>query len=131
MRHYRVDPTERPRYRPLDYSHYNAAANEWMQTAIGFVVTLVGVLLWNSLAKTTWGAVGGWVGWVVQALVLGACAVGLYLLDGWVRRRWGWERFRTGILLGVAAIAAFWIVRLVIWGIVTWIGNKALSPAQG
>ena len=38
--------------------------------------------------------------------------VGLLVVDVLARSRWGWDRFRVGLILGLFAVAGFWIVRL-------------------
>jgi hypothetical protein len=51
--------------------------------------------------------------WLMQAAWVAVCLAALLVVDLLARNRWGWDRFRVGLVLGLFAVAGFWIVRFV------------------
>jgi hypothetical protein len=110
------DPTP---LRPLDYSRYLTDGTEWVQTLSGAVVFFVAFAGWypvarrlpaSSFADTPRNAWLAQVGWVA------ICLAALMVIDLLARSRWGWDRFRVGLILGVFAVAGFWIARAAMGG---------------
>ena len=105
------DPHRLP---PLDYSRYLADGTEWVQTLCGAAAFLVAYAGWYPVARRlpASGLVGGpRDAWLMQIGWAAVCLAALLLIDLLARSRWGWDRFRAGLILGAFAVAGFWIVR--------------------
>ena len=136
----RTSPSTRPqqrRWRPVDPSQYTSAYRGELhrahaapagraQIALGAAAFFVLLICWRWAAARAAGVAGG--GTTTDVAIRGACAAvfaGVLLgADLLVRRRYGWWRFRTGVVLGALAVGAFWVVRLAIWGAVYWMGQR-------
>jgi hypothetical protein len=121
--------TPRRPWRRVDSSAYVSDTQDKLITLGGMVVLLLTLIAWRYSSKAVWAMMpGGAAGWAMQALCFLIFAGFLWLLDWQVQRKWSLDRFRTGNILGLLAVAGFWIVRLIIWGVVYWIGSKAVAP---
>src|SRR3954463_14043922 len=103
--------------RPLDYSKYLTDGTERMQTASGVVVFFLGFAGWypvarrlpyTALADTPRNLI------LLQAAWVAVCLAALLTIDLLARNRWGWVRFRVGLICGFFAVAGFWIARAAI-----------------
>jgi hypothetical protein len=45
-----------------------------------------------------------------------------------VRRRSLWDYLRASLILGIFGAAGFWIVRLIMWGMVYWGLSRSTTP---
>lgn len=117
MRQQYPNSSDPQRLRPLDYSRYLTDGTEWVQTISGAIVFFIAFAGWypvarrlpsSSFADTPRNA------WLAQAGWVAICLAVLLLLDLLARNRWGWDRFRVGLILGLFAAAGFWIARTAI-----------------
>src|SRR4051794_3719528 len=117
MRQQYPNSSDTQRLRPLDYARYLSDGTERVQTLSGVVVFFLAFAGWypvarrlpySSLADTPRNA------WLAQAGWVAICLAALLVIDLLARNRWGWDRFRVGLILGLFAAAGFWIARAVI-----------------
>jgi hypothetical protein len=115
---YPPNSTDPHRLRPLDYSRYLSDGTEWLQTLSGFVTFLAAFAGWYPIARrlpfstfadTPRNAL------LIQLAWAAVCLAALLTIDLLSRSRWGWDRFRVGLILGACAVAGFWLVRGVMW----------------
>jgi hypothetical protein len=125
MRQQYPHSSEPQRLRPLDYSRYLNDGTEWVQTISGVVVFFAAFAGWypvarrlpySSFADTPRNA------WLAQAGWVAICLAALLVIDLLARSRWGWDRFRVGLILGLFAAAGFWIARA---GLGWWLAGNA------
>jgi hypothetical protein len=85
-----------------------------MQIASGVVTFFAAFAGWypvarrlpfSTLADTARNALLIQIGWAA------VCLAALLTVDFLARNRWGWDRFRVGLILGACAVAGFWLVR--------------------
>lgn len=114
MRQQYPNSSDPHRLRPLDYSRYLSDGTEWMQIASGVVTFFAAFAGWypvarrlpfSTLADTARNALLIQIGWAA------VCLAALLTVDLLARNRWGWDRFRVGLILGACAVAGFWLVR--------------------
>jgi len=100
--------------RPLDYSKYLVDGTERAQTVSGAIVFFLGFAGWypvarrlpfTALADTPRNLILLQVAWVA------VCLAALLTVDLLARNRWGWDRFRVGLICGFFAVSGFWIAR--------------------
>jgi hypothetical protein len=119
MKSYSNSHPPRP-YRPIDYSKPSALI-EIMQATVGAGLFFALFFGWQSLS--TFFAGDNWRSWVL----LGLFALLLIAIDALARAEWGWDRLRVGLVMGLFAVAGFWMVRLGLWWLDRWRGNGGLS----
>jgi hypothetical protein len=113
--------SHRPRpYRPIDYSKPSVLV-ECIQAAAGAGLFFAAFFAWQSLS--TFLTSDNWRPWVL----LGLFALLLIAIDALARAEWGWDRLRVGLIMGLFAVAGFWMVRLGLWGLDHWRGNARPS----
>lgn len=103
--------------RAPDYSRYLTDGTEWVQTFSGMVVFFCAFAGWypvarrlpfTTLADTPRNLV------LMQTAWVAVCIAALLTVDLLARSRWGWDRFRVGLILGFFALTGFWIARTAI-----------------
>ncbi len=119
MKSYSNSHPPRP-YRPIDYSKPSALI-EIMQATVGAGLFFALFFGWQSLS--TFFAGDHWRSWAL----LGLFALLLIAIDALARAEWGWDRLRVGVIMGLFAVAGFWMVRLGLWWLDHWSGNAGLS----
>jgi hypothetical protein len=97
-----------------DYSRYLTDGTEWVQTFSGVVVFFCAFAGWypvahrlpfTPLADTPRNL------FLLQAAWVAVCLAAILTVDLLARSRWGWDRFRVGLILGIFALTGFWIAR--------------------
>jgi hypothetical protein len=123
----RMTPSTQRPLRPVEPSQYVSAyrgelyraraaqGGRIMQILMGAAVFFALLVCWRVVCgRDSWQIQAGWA----------ALAAGILIgIDVLVRWGLGWRWFRTGALLGLLAVGAFWAVRLAIWGVIYWLGR--------
>jgi hypothetical protein len=112
---YPTNSSEPQRLRPIDYSRYLSDGTEWVQGLCGLVTFFIAYAGWYPVARRLPAAAiveGPRDAWLMQLGWAAVCLAFLLVVDLLARSRWGWDRFRVGLVLGLSAVAGFWIVRL-------------------
>jgi hypothetical protein len=104
-----TSPSHPPRYRPLDYSPASTPLSDALQTVAGLGIFFGALYTWRHLSQFL--PDDGIRAWVLLGL-FGALLVAVDLL---ARNEWNWDRMRLGMVLGLFAVAGFWIVRIAMW----------------
>ena len=107
MKSYSNSAPHRP-YRPIDYSKPSLLF-EFTQAVVGAALVFAALFLWQGLS-TLLTSDDNWRPWVL----LGLFALLLIAIDALARAQWGWDRLRVGLIIGLFALAGFWLVR---WGL--------------
>ena len=125
MRQQYPNSSDPRRLRPLDYSRYLSDGTEWVQTLCGVVVFFAAFAGWYPVARRLPGAALADTPrnlWLLQMAWVAVCLAAVLAIDLLARNRWGWVRFRVGLILGLFAVAGFWIVRAGMWWATTRAG---------
>jgi uncharacterized protein YqgC (DUF456 family) len=112
MKSYSNSAPPRP-YRPIDYSKPSTLV-EVAQAIVGAALVFAALFAWQSLS-TFLTSNDNWRPWAL----LGLFALLLIAIDALARAEWGWDGLRVGLIVGLFAIAGFWLVR---WALRAW-GN--------
>jgi hypothetical protein len=92
-------------YRPLVYAPSNPLS-DFVQTLAGLAFFFAALYAWHRLSRLL--PDDGWRAWVLLAL-FAALLVAVELL---ARNEWDWDRLRLGMVLGLLAVAGYWIVKV-------------------
>jgi uncharacterized protein YqgC (DUF456 family) len=105
MKLYSNSAPPRP-YRPIDYSKPSALVDV-AQAIVGAALVFAALFAWQNLS-TFLTSNDNWRPWTL----LGLFALLLIAIDALARAEWGWDSLRVGLVVGLFAIAGFWLVRL-------------------
>jgi hypothetical protein len=118
MRQQYPNSSDPHRLRPLDYSRYLSDGTEWTQIVCGVVAFFAAFAGWYPVARRLPAAAIADTPrntWLLQLAWAAVCLAALLVIDLLARSRWGWDRFRVGLILGIFAVAGFWLVRAAMW----------------
>ena len=107
MKSYSNSAPPRP-YRPIDYSKPSALITV-IQAIVGAALVFAALFAWQNLL-TLLTSNDNWRPWVLLALF----AMLLIAIDALARAQWGWEGLRAGLIVGLFALAGFFLMR---WGL--------------
>jgi uncharacterized protein YqgC (DUF456 family) len=107
MKSYPNSAPPRP-YRPVDYSKPSVLF-DFVQAIVGAALVFAALFAWQNLL-TFLTHDDNWRPWVL----LGLFAMLLIAIDALARAQWGWDDLRVGLVIGLFAIAGFWLVRWVL-----------------
>jgi uncharacterized protein YqgC (DUF456 family) len=104
MKSYSNSAPPRP-YRPIDYSKPSALVDV-AQAIVGAALVFAALFAWQTLS-TFLTSNDNWRPWTL----LGLFVLLLIAIDALARAEWGWDGLRVGLIVGLFAIAGFWLVR--------------------
>jgi len=104
---YPANVASRP-YRPLVYQPSNPLS-DFVQILGGLALFFAALYAWYRLSPLLPDR--GWRAWALLAL-LGALLVAIEML---ARNEFDWDGLRLGMVLGLFALAGFWLVKVAMW----------------